>query len=259
VRWSPSGNAYALVSYSTISVYTIDGKVLYKYDQPRYEHILCLVFLKEDVIASGGEDRKITVWNTKSGEVLHTIQGFNNRLKGLDVASKRDNPGPNYDKFLVSISSDQYIRVWDLDHSTEEPIAQLYLEARLTCLTVADNENYNANNDENNENAEIENNEDNNENAENENNEDNNENVENENNEDNNENAENENNDDNNENVDNDDNENNDDNNANADNENNDDNNDNADNDNNDDNNDNADNEENGYNDANENNDENSE
>jgi len=137
IQWSPSGNSYAISSYYSIRVFKSDGKSLYKYDQSRYEHILCMIFLKENIIASGGEDRKITVWNTETGEILHTIAGFTNRIKSLGLASKGNNSEGNYDKYLVSISSDQYIRVWDLDVSTEEPLVQVYLDARLTSLTVS--------------------------------------------------------------------------------------------------------------------------
>jgi len=136
IQWSPSGNSYALSSYSSIRIYNREGKVLHKYDQPRFERILTLVFLKENVIASGGEDRKITVWNTETGEIIHTIGGFTNRVKALSVVSKKDSNG----KYLVSMSSDQYIRVWDLDISTEEALVQVYVESRLTSMTVTDNE-----------------------------------------------------------------------------------------------------------------------
>jgi len=138
IQWSPSGNSYAISAYSTIRVYSSDGKIVYKYDQSRYEHILSMVFLKENIIASGGEDRKITVWSTQTGEILHSIGGFTNRIKSLSIASKKNNNNNTYDKYLISISSDQYIRVWDLDVSTSEALSQVYLESRLTSLTVSD-------------------------------------------------------------------------------------------------------------------------
>jgi len=89
IAWSPSGNSYALSSYSSVRVCTSEGKLVNKYDQSRFEHILCMVFLKENMIASGGEDRKISVWNTLTGEILHTIGGFTNRIKALSTANKK--------------------------------------------------------------------------------------------------------------------------------------------------------------------------
>jgi len=139
LMWSPSGSNYAITAFSSIRVYTSAGKLLHKYDQPRYEHILTLVFLKEDVIASGGEDRKITIWNTQNGNILHTIGGFTNRIKALGLASKNTSEEQEYDKYLISMSSDGFIRVWDLDTSTEEPSTQVSVPSRLTALTVTDN------------------------------------------------------------------------------------------------------------------------
>jgi len=41
----------------------------------------------------------------------------------------------------VSISSDQYIKVWDLEKSTEEPLVQVSVpEIRMTSLTVSNDE-----------------------------------------------------------------------------------------------------------------------
>jgi len=137
VSWSPSGNCYAIGSHSSIRVFSIAGETLHKYEQPNYEHILTMVFVKEDVIASGGEDRKITLWNTKTGEILHTIEGFGNRIKGLCLAPKTDFPIIDYPKLLVSISSDHTIKVWDLDHSATQPCATVYVEGRLVCVSVS--------------------------------------------------------------------------------------------------------------------------
>eukprot|EP01124_Arcella_intermedia_P021544 TRINITY_DN302_c0_g2_i1.p1 TRINITY_DN302_c0_g2~~TRINITY_DN302_c0_g2_i1.p1 ORF type:complete len:513 (+),score=150.58 TRINITY_DN302_c0_g2_i1:143-1540(+) len=136
VCWSMSGDFYAISSRHKVYVYdTKSGDLIYSYTQPKYDAIHSIAFVKEDEIASGGEDRKITVWNTKTGSIKATLEGFGNRVKGLAISPKQNYPATDYQNFLISISSDHTVKVWDLD-KPKFPVVQTTVDARLTCIAI---------------------------------------------------------------------------------------------------------------------------
>lgn len=57
------------------------------------------------LIASGGDDRTIRVWDVASGETRAVLRGHENSVVGLGFV----------DKFLVSASKDNTIRLWNLE------------------------------------------------------------------------------------------------------------------------------------------------
>ena len=59
------------------------------------------------LIASGGDDRTIRIWDTHSGELIKILRGHENSVRS--VAFSPD------DKLLVSTSFDRTIRIWDVD------------------------------------------------------------------------------------------------------------------------------------------------
>lgn len=88
---------------------------------------------------TGGEDRNITAWDTKSGKVAYSIDDAHTaRVKGIVVLSNNDDSTAEDYPFLVaSASSDGNIRVWDLRMGGKEksnPLAVANTKSRLTCL-----------------------------------------------------------------------------------------------------------------------------
>jgi hypothetical protein len=76
---------------------------------------------------------------------MFSMGGYTNRLKSIGCVDKKElmpkgtelpedaSPLP----YIITISSDEYLRIWDLDISTEQAIVQKRMDARLTCLTVS--------------------------------------------------------------------------------------------------------------------------
>nr|CAD1828140.1 unnamed protein product [Ananas comosus var. bracteatus] len=75
--------------------------------------------------------------DTTSGKVAYSIQdAHSSRIKGL-VAFKSRSDDPEASNFVVSASSDGFIRVWDVRMTTKDkptPLAEANTKSRLTCL-----------------------------------------------------------------------------------------------------------------------------
>lgn len=91
-------------------------------------------------MATGGENRQINVWQIYEGSTLHVLTGFENRIKNLFAIDKMDAQKQKDAKYpyLVSTSSDCSVKIWDLDESTTESVAETYIDdSRITCLTCS--------------------------------------------------------------------------------------------------------------------------
>lgn len=91
------------------------------------------------ILFTGGEDKNITAWDTKSGKVAYTIEDAHPaRVKGIVVLSKNDDASSEEDPYTVaSASSDGIIRVWDMRMANKDkpnPLAEANTKSRLTCL-----------------------------------------------------------------------------------------------------------------------------
>jgi len=76
--------------------------------------------LRGDILVSGNADYTLKVWNIRSGECLHTLEGHKNAVTSVQFD----------DDYIVSSSDDGTVKVWDL-HT-----AQMVRE--LLCLKNAD-------------------------------------------------------------------------------------------------------------------------
>jgi WD40 repeat protein len=59
------------------------------------------------ILASGGADRRIRLWNTDTGKIIYTLDGHQESVRALEFM-------PN-GKILISAGADRTIRFWDLD------------------------------------------------------------------------------------------------------------------------------------------------
>jgi len=139
VVWSPNGSTYALSSFHQIRIYDESGTRLLTIENPPLQPFLALVYIAEDLLACGGEDRQVTVYHIPSGEKKVVLQGFSNRVKGLAAVPKITQNDRNIasTSYLISASSDSFIKVWDIDKDTENPILSTSIEGRITCVTAA--------------------------------------------------------------------------------------------------------------------------
>jgi len=89
------------------------------------------------IIAFGGEDNRISIYNITTGESLFVIEGFDNRIKALSVVPKPKELSNKYNQLLICLSSDRKVTLWDLDHSSTTPISEITsVSGRVTCMTA---------------------------------------------------------------------------------------------------------------------------
>eukprot|EP01128_Nolandella_sp_AFSM9_P008520 TRINITY_DN5227_c0_g1_i1.p1 TRINITY_DN5227_c0_g1~~TRINITY_DN5227_c0_g1_i1.p1 ORF type:complete len:382 (-),score=92.64 TRINITY_DN5227_c0_g1_i1:176-1285(-) len=134
VKWSPSGDKYLLVSHHAVRVYSLEGALLETIEGNMYKHILAAIFLTDKIIAYGGEDKEINIVSLKKGKSIHTLRGFDNRIKDLAVIPKSS--GSRY-PYLISISSDYRLKLWDLNLTAEAPVADAEIKARPVCVAAS--------------------------------------------------------------------------------------------------------------------------
>jgi WD40 repeat protein len=69
------------------------------------------------VIASGGEDATIRLWESQTGKLLTSLEGHTSHIWSLTF-SKMNRPGashaPQPQPILISGSEDETIRLWDI-------------------------------------------------------------------------------------------------------------------------------------------------
>jgi protein MAK11 len=132
VKWSPDGEHYIVVSDKRIVLYSSLGKKLRTMSE--FKRINAVVWLDKGHFATGGEDRKICIFELHADLPIRTITGFKNRIKGLATMPKdSDSQFP----YIVSVSSDERIRVWDPNSTASAPVCSVYQDVRLICLAVA--------------------------------------------------------------------------------------------------------------------------
>lgn len=70
-------------------------------------YVYCLQFSPDgQILASGGADRRIRLWNADTGKIIYTLDGHQEAVTCLEFM-------PN-SKILVSASADRTIRFWDI-------------------------------------------------------------------------------------------------------------------------------------------------
>ncbi|KAJ3674525.1 hypothetical protein LUZ60_005141 [Juncus effusus] len=133
VKYGESGDWFVIVQDGRVSVHNSeDAKALQEIDCGK--RVLCLAPGEGGLIYTGGEDRQVSAWDTKSSKQTFCIQdAHQNRVKGL-VSFK----GLEYSNLIASASSDGVVKVWDIRtaSSTDKwaPVAEVNTKSRLTCL-----------------------------------------------------------------------------------------------------------------------------
>ena len=69
-----------------------------------------VAFVGSDLVASGGDDNRILLWNRTTGELVHRLDGH--EAKVMSVAASPDG------KLVASASWDQRIGLWDVGTGT---------------------------------------------------------------------------------------------------------------------------------------------
>lgn len=84
--------------------------------------IVCVNIEGTDCLISGGADAKIMVWNTTTGERLHTLRDKSESMMAVQHLALDPEDSTNTEVVLVSSSSDPHIRRWRVSLSSASQI-----------------------------------------------------------------------------------------------------------------------------------------
>ncbi|GAB2297290.1 hypothetical protein Dimus_031402 [Dionaea muscipula] len=138
VRFSLGGERFFMVMDDKVTVHEAeDAKLVWEFECKK--RILCATGGQNGLLFTGGEDRGITAWDTRTGKYAYCIDNaHSSRVKGIVVLTRDNEAGASDDPYLVaSASSDGVIRVWDIRMAIKEkpnPLAEAHTKSRLTCL-----------------------------------------------------------------------------------------------------------------------------
>ncbi|PVH77860.1 WD40 repeat-like protein [Cadophora sp. DSE1049] len=98
--------------------------------------VLCVQIGGRDLLISGSADKKIIVWNTATGERLHTLRDKSDTMMALQDLAIDPEESTDSDLILVSSSSDPHIRRWRISLASAEQILDSVTETEAQNSTV---------------------------------------------------------------------------------------------------------------------------
>lgn len=126
VKWSPSGEKYLLAVNQRIDVYSVDMAGID--DEIKFESkIICVEFLKDDLIAVGLENGQIKIYDLEKS--AQTVEKLAHDIRVKCIAYK--------DNLLVTASSSGEIKLWKYSKHKLDMLHTVNCGARITCLTLA--------------------------------------------------------------------------------------------------------------------------
>lgn len=140
MKFDVGGDRFFMVAEDKVGVHEAeDARLVCELENPKKKRVLCAATGENGLLYTGGEDKSITAWDTKSGKVAYSIEDAHSaRLKGIVVLTRNDGTASGDDPYLVaSASSNGIIRVWDVRMAIKEkpnPLAEADTKSRLTCL-----------------------------------------------------------------------------------------------------------------------------
>eukprot|EP00057_Strongylocentrotus_purpuratus_P034441 XP_795222.2 PREDICTED: p21-activated protein kinase-interacting protein 1-like isoform X1 [Strongylocentrotus purpuratus] len=143
VLWSPDGQLYAVITNDLVEIYDITTATVccsYKSNVK----ILSACFLTDRVLVTAGEGEMISLLkvNDKKTKLsqLTEFKAHEKRIKSLKCVNARGSKSKQTEKWLLSASSDGFLKIWciDTEKITDSPIllSEVDSKARLTCLAV---------------------------------------------------------------------------------------------------------------------------
>lgn len=134
VRWSPSGDSYAVVWQTVVTVHQISAaEEQCEYQSDKY--VLACEFITDKVLAIAGESENIVLFDITTRSVLQKFQAHDARTKAFHVHQLSDD-----EVLLFSVSSDGNAKVCQLkkDDLSEKPLvlASMSIPARPICITL---------------------------------------------------------------------------------------------------------------------------
>jgi len=127
LKFSPDGNHYVVGSAQDLHIYSTDSGNELRTINTKVV-ILCFTFVSDKIIAVGGEGNSIKFFDFEKSTLLHEFEAHQKRIKGFTMIE---------DDKLVSISSDGFVKVWNVNPKNikkVELIAEHSSTARLTVV-----------------------------------------------------------------------------------------------------------------------------
>lgn len=125
VKWSPNGEKYLLAVNQKIDVYSVEIAGIeteLTYDSK----IVCVEFLKDNLIAVGFEDGKIKFCDLRTSK--RTLERAAHDIRVKCIAHMND--------LLVSASSSGEIKLWRYNKHSLDMLQEINCGARITCLSL---------------------------------------------------------------------------------------------------------------------------
>lgn len=137
VHWSPGGTLFLVGSGNTVDIYSVEtASVVHTIE---FQRRVCTArFVTENLCVVGGEGNSIEIHDIEKKCLVQKFEAHSNRVKALQVSQ-----GPEENlKWLVSTSSDGFIKIFqiDLDYLEKQPmnIAEVNTTCRPTCIAVVE-------------------------------------------------------------------------------------------------------------------------
>jgi protein MAK11 len=148
LRWSPDGQAYASVHNDKVEVSTTGAETLCTLAAKGTDgdngagRVFDVAFVDDNVLLTGGEDRKLSAWDLRTGSSVGAAEGtsrvatqpkessaaFSSRVKAIktfEVAGA---------KYCAAASAQGSVAVYDLRQFGAEPVMTYDTRSRLTCM-----------------------------------------------------------------------------------------------------------------------------
>jgi len=126
IKWSPSGEKYLLTVSGNIYIYSVETAGIDR-ELTFDSKVICVEFLKDDLIAVGFENGDIKFCDLKTS--LHTMNTKAHSMRVKCIAYMDD--------LLVSASSSGEIKLWRYNKHNLDMLQTVNCGARITCLSLA--------------------------------------------------------------------------------------------------------------------------
>lgn len=107
VLWNGDGTKYGILFDTFIKIYSADAKELMTIENQK--RIISFTFYHNDFVLTANEDSLISAYKVPDPNCIFHFEGHSNRVREINVVESRQ----KYD-WLVSISSDGHVKIWDL-------------------------------------------------------------------------------------------------------------------------------------------------